>query len=144
MTWHTILATITKLTELDEFTVKSCESAMKCNFERTGSIHYRSNSLQGPFGHAELIPGSDTTILSLTLRATAAREEYAMRMVGLGKPIDVEIVSPPTMNENPSETSMDWDRKYSLCYELGEQRVWFGIEEKQGKKKLVTVSLHRS
>lgn len=144
MTWHTILATITKLTKLDEFTIDSYSSALECNFEPTGSNRFRSSALQEPFEYAELIPGSDTTILSLTLRATAAREEYAMRMVGLGKPIDVEIVSPSIADKNVSTAELNWDRKYNLCYELGEQRVWFGIEKTQGKKKLVTVSFHRS
>jgi len=143
MTWHAILATITKLIELDEFTVNSCESALDCNFERIAAPNrYRSDALQDPFEYADLIHDSQKTTLILTLQTTAAREEYAMRMVGLGKPIDVEIISPPIMDENPSKTKLDWDRKYSLCYELGEQRVWFGIEEKQGKKKLITVSFH--
>ncbi len=67
-----------------------------------------------------------------------------MRMIGLGKPIDIEIVSPPIADENVSKLELGWDRKYSLCYDIGEQPVWFGIEETRTRKKLVEISIHWS
>jgi len=144
MTWHSLLVTISKLAELDEFTVETCTSALECNFERTLSNRYCSNALQEPFEYAELILGNDKTILTLTLQANSAREEYAMRMIGLGKPIDIDVVSPPLANESAPKSELGWDRKYSLCYEIGEQPVWFGIEETGASKKLVALSFHRS
>lgn len=144
MTWYDIIATITKLTELDELTVESCASALECKFDRnTTSNRFRSNALQDPFDYAELIPGSDKTILTLTLQTASAREEYALRMLSLGKPIDIDSVSPPVADGNLPITKLDWDRKYSLCYEIGEQQVWFGIEVANSRKQLVSLSIHR-
>ena len=142
MTWYDILGTIAKLTELEAFTVASCGNALECKFEITGSNRYRSDVLQAPFEYAELISGNDKITLSLTLRSDMAREEYAMRMLSLGKPIDIDVVSPPMADENGLSANMDWDRKYSLCYEIGDRRVWFGIEEADKRKKLVRVSIH--
>ena len=141
MIWHDILATITKLVALDELTVDACASALDCKFERTTSNRYRSDALREPFEYAELILGSDKTMLVLTLQANTAREEYAMRMKGLGKPIDMSIVSPPIADEHSSSTNLGWERKFSLCYEIGERPVWFGIEEENSRKKLVSVSI---
>ena len=143
MTWHGILVTITKLIDLDEFTVNSCGSALECKFESTGSNRYRSDALQEPFEYAELISGNDKTILTLTLQAESAREEYAMRMLSLGKPIDIDVVSPPIVDENSSSANLNWERKYSLCYEIGEHPVWFGIEEANLRKKLINISVNR-
>ena len=143
MTWYTIIATITKLTELDEFTVSTCAKVLECTFELTASNRYRSSALQAPFDYAELILGSDKTIFALTLKDNSAREEYVLRVSGLGKPIDVDVVSSPIADKNASKTNLDWDRKYSLCYEFGDRRVWFGIEVAGSQKKLVTVSIHK-
>lgn len=142
MTWHNFIAAITKLTELDELTVDSCASALKCDFELTGSNRYRSDALQEPFEYAELISGNDDKTLLLTLRVDAARDEYAMRMLSLGKPIDINMVSPPIATKNTPSANMGWDRKYSLCYEIGDRPVWFGIEEANSRKKLVNISVH--
>ena len=59
MTWHDILAIITKLTELDDLSVDTCANALSCEFEHTTSNRYRSNKLEEPFEYAELIPGKD-------------------------------------------------------------------------------------
>lgn len=144
MTWYDIIGTISKLIELDEFTVESCANAIGCKFELTGSNRYRSNALQAPFEYAELISGTDKTILLLKLRSDAAREEYALRMLSLGKPIDIDVVSPPTADKSGANANMGWDRKYSLCYEIGDRPVWFGIEEANSKKRLVNISIHQS
>lgn len=141
MTWFNILAIISKIVELDELTVNSCTNALECKFEHITSNHYRSDTLRSPFEYAELILGSYKTILMLTLQANATRQEYAMRMKGLGKPIDISIVSPPIADEHSSSKNLEWERKFSLCYEIGERPVWFGIEETGGQKKLVTVSI---
>ena len=143
MTWHNILATITKLIELDELSVGTCASALECKFKHTASNRYRSDTLPDPFEYAELIPGSEKTILTLALQDESARAEYAMRMLGLGKPVDIAIISPPLASENTPKSELDWDGKYSLCYEIGEQQVWFGIEEKESRKRLVSVSIQR-
>jgi hypothetical protein len=143
MTWYDIIGTISKLIELDEFTVESCVNAIGCKFEPTGSNRYRSNALQAPFEYVELISGTDKTILLLTLRSDAAREEYALRMLSLGKPIDLDMVSPPLADESGASANMEWDRKYSLCYEIGDRPVWFGIEEANSKKRLVNISIHQ-
>ena len=143
MTWYDILAIISKLTELDEFTVESCANALGCKFEPTTPNRFHSDALQNPFKYAELISGSNKTILILTLKSESAREEYAMRMLSLGKPIDIDVVSPPIADENYPSANMGWERKHSLCYEIGERPVWFGIEESNSRKKLVSVSIHR-
>lgn len=142
MTWYDIVATITKLTDLDEFTVATCAKALECNFEPTTSNRYRSSTLQAPFEYAELILSSDKTIFTLTLQDNSAREEYVLRVSGLGKPIDLDVVSPPIANESTPKTNLDWDRKYSLCYEFGDCRVWFGIEVANSRKNLVNVSIY--
>jgi len=141
MTWFDIIGTITKLIELDAFTVASCGNALGCKFEASGSNRFHSDALQTPFEYAELISGNDKTTLLLTLSDAAAREEYAMRMLSLGKPIDIDVVSPPVADGKGSNTNMDWEGKYSLCYEIGDRRVWFGIEEANSKKRLVTISI---
>lgn len=143
MTWFDIIATITKLTELDELTVNSCASALKCEFEPITSNRYRSTTLREPFDHADLISGNDNMSLLLTFRVDSAREEYALRMLGLGKPIDIDNVSPPIAEVNTPQTNLDWDRKYSLCYEIGDCRVWFGIEVAGSQKKLVSIMIKR-
>ena len=143
MTWFNIIAVITKLIELEAFTVASCENALECKFVATGSNRYRSDILQAPFEYAELISGNDKNTLLLTLRPNAAREEYAMRMLSLGKPIDIDVESSPKAEKKGSSTNMDWDGKYSLCYEIGDCRVWFGIEEAHSKKRLVNISIHQ-
>jgi hypothetical protein len=140
MTWHAVLTTITKLTEFDELTVNSCANALECKFERL-SNRYRAESLQDPFEYAELIPGSDKTILTLILQDKSAREEYAMRMLSLGKPIDIDMVSPPMASEIGPRANLGWERKYSLCYEIGERKVWFGIEEIRSQKILVSLTI---
>ena len=144
MTWFDIMGTIAKLIKLEEFTVETCARVLECKFKSTGSNRYRSGELQDPFEYAELIPGSSKAILTLTLQETAAREEYAMRIIGLGKPIDIDIVSPPIAGESAPKSSRGWDRNYSLCYEIGDHLVWFEIEEINSKKKLVSASLERS
>jgi len=143
MTWYDILATIAKLTELDELTVDSCGSALECEFKSTDPNCYRSKALQDPFEYAEFVSGSEKSILTLNLRAESAREEYAMRMLSLGKPIDIGNVSPPIADENIPKAKLDWERKYSLCYEIGDCLVWFGIEVANSRKILVSVSIHR-
>jgi len=144
MTWYDILATITKLTEIDKFTVETCANALGCKFEPTTPNRYHSDVLQDPFVDAELIIGNDNTILFLTLRAESAREEYALRMLSLGKPIDINLVSPPIEDKTSTGVNLGWDRKYSLCYEIGDRPVWFGIEEANSQKLLATVSIHSS
>jgi hypothetical protein len=141
MTWYDILATISKLTELDELTIESCASALGCKFEPTASNRYHAKLLQDPFEYAELIPGSDKTILTLTFQDESAREEYAMRMLSLGKPIDIDMVSPSLADENGSSANFGWERKYSLCYEIGDRQIWFGIEETDSKKKLINIKV---
>ena len=143
MTWFNILTTITKLSELDALTVDSCTSVLECKFEPTDSNRYRSDALQEPFEYAELISGNDKTILTLTLQIESARKEYAMRLLSLGKPIDIDIVSPPITDESLPKPELGWERKYSLCYEIGDRPVWFGIEESNSRKKLINVSIHR-
>jgi len=143
MTWFNILTAISKLTEVDEFTVETCANALECKFEHTTSSRYRSDALQDPFENAELILGNDKTVLTLTLQEKATREEYAMRMLSLGKPIDIDMVSPSIADETGSGTNLGWERKYRLCYEIGDRQVWFGIEELNSKKKLVSISLER-
>ena len=143
MTWYNVLAAISKLTEADEFTVETCSNALECKFEQTTSNRYHSDALQYPFENAELILGSDKTILILTFQEEATREEYAMRMLSLGRPIDIDMVSPPMADETGSNTNLGWERKYSLCYDIGDRQVWFGIEELNSKKKLVSISLER-
>jgi len=143
MTWYNILAAISKLTEVDEFTVETCANALECKFEHTTSNRYRSDALQDPFENAELILGNDKTVLTLALQEEATREEFAMRMLSLGKPIDIDMVSPSIADETSSGTNLGWERKYSLCYEIGDRQVWFGIEEIKSKKKLVSISLER-
>ena len=143
MTWYNILATISKLTEVDEFNVETCANALECKFEHTTSNRYRSDALQDPFENAELILGNDKTVLTLTLQEEATREEYAMRILSLGKPIDIDMVSQPMADETGSGTILGWERKFSLCYEIGDCQVWFGIEELNSKKKLVSISLER-
>jgi len=144
MTWYDIIAAITKLTELDEFTIDSCASALECKFELTSPNRYRSNTLQSPFEFAELISGNNKTTILLICRIDAAREEYAMRMLSLGKPIDIDMVSPPIADGKGVSANIVWDRKYSLCYEIGDLRVWFGIEEVNSKKKLVNISIDQT
>jgi len=141
MTWYDIIGTISKLIELDELTVESCTNALRCKFEPTSSKRYRSNALQTPFEYAELILDKDKTTLLLTLNIDAARGEYAMRMLSLGKPIDIDVISPPIADGSGKTSNITWDRKYSLCYEIGDRPVWFGIEEANSKKKLVTISI---
>jgi hypothetical protein len=143
MSWYEILAIISKLTELDKFTVESCASALGCQFEPTTPNRYRADALQNPFNFAELISGSDKTILILTLKSESAREEFAMRMHSLGKPIDIDVVSPPIADGNHPGTHSVWERKYSLCYEIGDCPVWFGIEEVNSQKNLVNVTIYR-
>jgi len=143
MTWYDIIGTISKLIGLDELTVESCATAMRCKFEPTSANRYRSNALQAPFQYAELISGNNKTTLLLTLNIDAAREEYAMRMLSLGKPIDINVVSPPMADRKGLSTNLDWDGKYSLCYEIGDRRVWFGIEEANSKKRLTNISIHQ-
>jgi len=144
MTWYGIIATIRKLTELDEFTVTSCANALECKFERsTVSNRFHSDALHEPFEYAELIFGSGRVKISLKLKIESAREEYALRMLSLGKPIDIDMVSPPMADENGSSIKLDWERKYSLCYEIGDHPVWFGIEEINSRKKLVSVVMER-
>ncbi|MGD8405807.1 MAG: hypothetical protein PVJ21_19275 [Anaerolineales bacterium] len=143
MTWFNIIAVITKLIELEAFTVDSCGNALECKFEATGSNRYHSDALQSPFEYAELISGTDKTILLLTLHVDAAREEYAMRMLSLGKPIDIDMASPSIADGSGASTNMGWDRKYSLCYEIGDRPVWFGVEEANSKKRLVNISIHQ-
>ena len=144
MTWYDILTTITNLTELAEFTVVSCSNALKCNFKHTTSNRYRSDTLHDPFEYAELIVGNNQTTLALTLQAESAREEYAMRMLSLGKPIDIDMVSPTMIDGNGSSSNLGWERKYSLCFEIGDCPIWFGIEETHGRKNLVNVTIHCS
>lgn len=143
MTWYGIIAIITKLTELDEFTIDSCAKALECKFESSSSNRFRSDSLQEPFEYAELIPDTENMILILTFRVASAREEYAKRVSSLGRPIDVEIVSPPLADENAQKAELGWDRKISLCYEFGDCRVWFGIEETRSHKRLIALSIHQ-
>ena len=144
MTWFEIIATITKLTELDEFTVEACADALGCSFEQTSSNRcFQSDMLHAPFERAEFISGTDKTILTLDFRPDSAREEFAMRRISLGRPIDIEITSPPVMDEINRKINLEWDRKYSLCHEFGNSKVWFGIEEKNSRKNLVNVSIHR-
>jgi hypothetical protein len=64
-------------------------------------------------------------------------------MLSLGKPIDIDVVSPPIGEETGAGSNLDWDRKYSLCFEIGDRPVWFGIEESNSRKKLVSVSLEQ-
>jgi hypothetical protein len=143
MTWYNILATITKLTELNKITVDSCASALECKFERGTSNRYRSGGLLKPFAYAELITGRDKTTLLLTLRVDSAREEYAICMLSLGKPVDIDMVSPLMADENNPSANLGWERKYSFCYEIGDCPVWFEIEEASSRTKLVSVSIHR-
>ena len=143
VTWYGIITTITKLTELDDFTIDSCANTLNCKFERSDSNRYRSDALQGPFEDAEFIPGSDKMILTLTLMSTSPREEYAKRGSAMGRPIDVDIVSPPVADDNTQQADLNWDRKLSLCYEFGDCRVWFGIEETVSQKRLVSITLKR-
>jgi hypothetical protein len=141
MTWHDVLATISKLTELPVLSVDTCASALACKFEHTIENRYRSNKLKEPFEYAELISGKDNNLLTLKFRAESPREEYAMRMLSLGKPIDIELVSPPSADENTPKNEIGWERKYSLCYEIGERQVWFGIEQTGSHKQLISVSV---
>lgn len=141
MTWYDIISTLTKLTELDGFTVEDCENILECKFEKTDSNRLRANNLVAPFDYAGLIPDNEGMTLTLFFKPDAAREEYVLRMAALGKPIDIEIVSPPMDNGNAPKTNLGWDRKFSLCYEYGEQKVWFGIEEAKSQKKLVSITL---
>lgn len=143
MTWYDILVAISKLTELDEFVVETCARALDCKFEPSGLNRYRSNTLQEPFENAELILGSYKTVLTLTLQEEAPRDEYAIRMLSLGKPIDIDMVSPPMADGNGSKSNLSWEMKYSLCYEIGDRQVWFGIEELNSTKKLISISLER-
>lgn len=142
MTWYGIIAIITKLAELDEFTVESCARILECKFDRSTSGRFRSDSLQEPFEYAELIPGNENTILTLSFRVASARQEYAKRVSSMGRPIDIEIVSPPLADENAQKAKLGWDRKISLCYEFGDCRVWFGIEETKSQKRLIALSIH--
>lgn len=143
MTWYDIIATITKLTELDELTVESCASALECKFESAGTNRYRSEALPDPFRYAEFISGSEKSVITLILQAESAIEEYVLRMLSLGKPIDISNASPSTTDETISKNNLDWERKYSLCYEIGDCQVWFGIEVANSRKQLVSVSIHR-
>ena len=143
MTWYDIIVTIRRLTELNEFTVDACSSVLQCNFKQNTTNRYRSNILQEPFEYAELISGDDKAALSLKFRIESTREEYAMRLSGLGKPVDIDIISPPIADETASDAITDWDRRYSLCYEFGDCRVWFGIEESGSQKQLVSVTIER-
>ena len=144
MTWFDIIAVITKLIELDVFTVDACGNALMCKFKPTSPNRYRSDSLQAPFEYAELISGNENSTLLLTLRENAAREEYAMRMLSLGKPIDINVFSPSVTDGKGTSANIDWEGKYSLCYEIGDRQVWFGIEEINSRKKLVNISIHQS
>ena len=143
VTWYGIITTITKLTELDDFAIDSCANALECKFERSASDRYRSDALQDPFEYAEFISGSDKTILTLTFQVASAREEYAKRVFAMGRPIDVEIVSPPLADDNAKKAELGWDRKLSLCYEFGDCQVWFGVEEIKSQKKLVSITVKR-
>ena len=143
MTWYDIIVTIRGLTELNELTVDSCSRVLQCNFKQNSTNRYRTNTLQEPFEYAELISGSDKAKLALKFRIESAREEYAMRLSGLGKPVDIDIISPPIADETAPDATTDWDRRYSLCYELGDCQVWFGIEESGSQKQLVSVTIER-
>ena len=143
MTWYGIISTITKLSELDEFTVESCERILECKFERSETGRLQAVSLQTPFEFAEFIPGRDKMILTLSFQDTSPREEYAKRVSAMGRPIDVEIASPPLADGNTPKSKVGWDRKLGFCHEFGDCRVWFGIEEVGSQKKLVTISIHR-
>lgn len=141
MTWFDILTIITKLTRLDELTIDTSSKALESNFDRFGANRFRSEALPAPFKYAEFLPGSDRTILILYLRDDSPREEYVLRMLGLGKPIDIELVSPPVADGDELRGNVGWDRKYRLCYEVGDRHIWFGIEESSSRKKLVSVSV---
>jgi hypothetical protein len=142
MTWFDIIGIISKMTELDELTIESCANALGCKFEATTSNRYRSDALQYPFEYAELIFGNDKLTLMLTLQTQAPREEYALRMLSLGKPIDLDVDSPPVADKDSPNSNLDWEGKYSLCFEIGDCPVWFGIEEIASKKILVSLSIH--
>ncbi len=54
----------------------------------------------------------------------------------LGEPEHINVVSPP-MSPAPPPT---WSRKWSVAHTIGAAKIWFGLEEIDGRELLVSAS----
>lgn len=54
----------------------------------------------------------------------------------LGPPEDMDVVSPPMSPVSPTS----WTRKWSVAHTIGGAKIWFGMEEIEGREVLVSAS----
>jgi hypothetical protein len=137
-----IVAEVTRLAEMADLEIEGCEKILVCRFEKTGKQTYTADFSEGKFVAVSIRFGDTVGIINLKMDPGSDLTGCAREVEELGEPESIDIVSPPAQDPSRLETRPRWERKYSILYQIAGRPVWFGIEEAEGQKHLVSVSIH--
>ena len=125
------------LASIQTLTVTNCELAFNCE------LHRDDNDLRRHWGTSPEIGiekidvrigetgGIVLAMFDLELQADLVKELHA-----LGQPEDLDIVSPPVATGQ----TVQWQRKWSVGYTLFGVKIYFGLEEANGRERLINAS----
>lgn len=140
--WQDAHSIVSGLAGMPELTAEACARILGCELQEAGSRRYRARDVVPPFGSVDVRIAENAGLVVLDLDPASDQAGFAAELAKLGEPEDIDQVSPPVFDPARPDARPAWDRKYSFMHTLCDRPVWYGIEERDGEERLVSISIH--
>ncbi|NOY65636.1 MAG: hypothetical protein GXO97_09645, partial [Nitrospirae bacterium] len=138
--WHDVERTIEKISKIIGSDLREAEHILNGNLTPVKETDNRFilDNPDSAFNGVQIIVDDKKRVEFIFIPVSDEEGVLASSLPDLGKPVDIDIVSPPVVGEGDTP---EWTHKYSECYLLNGRKVCFGFEEHDNTKQLVAISI---